>query len=53
MVRTPMMPGAGSLLIKEGDTVLGAVGVSGGRPDEDVACAEAGLASVLGGLRSR
>ena len=52
MIRRPLMPGAGSLLIREGDRVLGAVGVSGGRPDEDVACAEAGLTAVLGERRS-
>jgi uncharacterized protein GlcG (DUF336 family) len=52
MIRRPLMPGAGSLLIREGDRVLGAVGVSGGRPDEDVACAQAGLAAVLGERRS-
>jgi glc operon protein GlcG len=52
MVRRPMMPGAGSLLIRKGDRVLGAVGVSGGRPDEDVACAQAGLSAVAGERRS-
>jgi glc operon protein GlcG len=48
MTRLPLIAGAGSLVIRDGDgVVLGAVGVSGGTPDEDRACAEAGLA-VLG-----
>ena len=33
---------------RDGDKVLGAVGVSGARPDQDRACADAGLAAVLG-----
>jgi uncharacterized protein GlcG (DUF336 family) len=48
MTRLPLIAGAGSLVIRDGDgVVLGAVGVSGGTPDEDRACAQAGLA-VLG-----
>jgi uncharacterized protein GlcG (DUF336 family) len=46
MVRMPMIPGPGSLLIRRGDAVLGAVGVSGALPDQDRTCAEAGLASL-------
>ncbi len=47
MTRLPLIAGAGSLVIRDGDgTVLGAVGVSGGSPDEDRACAEAGLAAL-------
>jgi glc operon protein GlcG len=47
MTRLPLIAGAGSLVIRDGDgTVLGAVGVSGGKPDEDRACAEAGLAAL-------
>jgi uncharacterized protein GlcG (DUF336 family) len=49
MTRLPLIAGAGSLVIRDGEgAVLGAVGVSGGTPDEDRACAEAGL----GALRS-
>jgi glc operon protein GlcG len=49
MTRLPIIAGAGSLVIRDGDgKVLGAVGVSGAKPDEDRACAEAGIA-VLGG----
>jgi glc operon protein GlcG len=46
MVRVPMMPGEGSVLIRRGDRVLGAVGVSGARPEQDRECGEAGLRSV-------
>jgi glc operon protein GlcG len=49
MTRLPLIAGAGSLVIRDGDgAVLGAVGVSGGTPDEDRACAEAGLAALAG-----
>src|SRR3989441_1898571 len=41
LVRLPIVPGLGSVLIKRGDHVLGAVGVSGGRPEQDLECAEA------------
>jgi glc operon protein GlcG len=43
LVRVPMMPGLGSLLIRRAGGVLGAVGVSGGTPEQDKACAQAGL----------
>jgi uncharacterized protein GlcG (DUF336 family) len=47
MTRLPLIAGAGSLVIRDGDgNVLGAVGVSGATPDEDRACAEAGLAAL-------
>ncbi len=47
MARLPLIAGAGSLVIRDGEgVVLGAVGVSGGTPDEDRACAEAGLAAL-------
>ena len=48
MVRVPPVPADGSVVIRDGDRVLGAVGVSGAKPEEDRACAEAGLAAVLG-----
>ena len=44
LTRLPIMPGDGSALIRRGDDILGSVGVSGGRSDEDRVCAEAGLA---------
>lgn len=46
MVRLPLIPGLGSALIKRDGHVLGAVGVSGGRPEQDVECAEAGLGAL-------
>jgi glc operon protein GlcG len=49
MTRLPLIAGGGSLVIRDGDgIVLGAVGVSGGTPDEDRACGEAGLAALSG-----
>ncbi len=42
LVRVPMVPGLGSVLIKRDGMVLGAVGVSGARPEQDLECAEAG-----------
>ena len=46
MVRVPIVPGLGSVLIKRDGQGLGAVGVSGGRPEQDFECAEAGLSSI-------
>jgi glc operon protein GlcG len=46
MVRLPMIPGPGSVLIRRGSAVLGAVGISGALPDQDRACAEAGLSTL-------
>ena len=47
MTRLPLIAGAGSLVIRDGEgNVLGAVGVSGGKPDEDRACCEAGAAAL-------
>jgi uncharacterized protein GlcG (DUF336 family) len=46
MVRVPIVAGLGSVLIKRDGKVLGAVGVSGGRPEQDLECAEAGLSST-------
>jgi uncharacterized protein GlcG (DUF336 family) len=43
MVRVPLIPGPGSALIKEDGNVIGAVGVSGARPEQDLECAEAAL----------
>jgi glc operon protein GlcG len=46
-VREPILAGAGAPLIKRGDTVLGAVAVSGGMvPGQDDECAEAALAAL-------
>jgi uncharacterized protein GlcG (DUF336 family) len=46
MVRVPIVPGLGSVVIKRDGKALGAVGVSGGRPEQDLECAEAGLRST-------
>ena len=45
LVRVPIVPGLGSVLIRRQGRVEGAVGVSGGRPEQDLECAEAGLSS--------
>jgi glc operon protein GlcG len=45
VARTPILAGAGAELILRGDTVLGALAVSGGMmPGQDDECAQAGLA---------
>lgn len=46
LVRQPIMPGLGSVLIRRAGPVLGAVGVSGAAPEQDRDCALAGLASL-------
>ncbi len=46
LARVPLIPGPGSALIKRDGAVIGAVGVSGARPEQDLECAEAGAASV-------
>ena len=43
LVRVPIVPGLGSVLIKRDGQVVGAMGVSGGRPEQDLECAEAAL----------
>jgi glc operon protein GlcG len=47
LVRVPVIPGLGSTLIRRDGRVLGAVGVSGGKPEQDLDCAETGL-RILG-----
>jgi glc operon protein GlcG len=49
LTRLPIIPADGSVVIRDGGAVLGAVGVSGAKPEEDRACAEAGLGAVVGG----
>lgn len=48
LVRLPLIPGQGSILIKQKGKIVGAVGVSGARPEQDLECAEAGLDSLAG-----
>ena len=46
LTRLPIVPGLGSVLVRRGDEVVGAVGVSGGRPDQDLECAESGVSGA-------
>ncbi len=46
MTRLPIIPGAGSVIVRRGGAALGAVGVSGGKPEQDLDCAEAGLRAL-------
>lgn len=49
MTRLPLIASAGSIVVRDGDEgVLGAVGVSGGTPDQDRACCDAGIAAMDG-----
>ena len=49
LARLPVMPGAGSLLIRREGAVLGAAGASGGKPEQDAECVAAGLRAVGAG----
>jgi uncharacterized protein GlcG (DUF336 family) len=46
LTRRPLVPGLGSVLIRSEDGIVGAIGVSGGRPEQDLDCAEAGLKAI-------
>jgi uncharacterized protein GlcG (DUF336 family) len=47
MTRLPLIAAGGSIVVRNGDgIVLGAVGVSGGTPDEDRSCCEAGIGAL-------
>jgi uncharacterized protein GlcG (DUF336 family) len=46
LVRLPIIPGLGSTLVRRDGAVLGAAGVSGGKPEQDLDCAEAGLRAL-------
>jgi uncharacterized protein GlcG (DUF336 family) len=45
LFKTPLVGDTGSLLIRRGGAVLGAIGVSGASPEQETDCATAGLAS--------
>ena len=45
MTRTSLVPGHGSVLLEQDGVVVGAVGVSGAKPEQDLECAEAGAAT--------
>jgi len=49
LVRTPLIPGPGAVLIRASKIVLGAAGASGATGDDDRACVEAGLRAVFPG----
>ena len=49
LVRLPLIPGPGSVLIRSGEGVLGAAGASGASGDDDRVCVEAGLRAVFPG----
>ena len=46
MARTRVVPGPGSVVVTRDQSVVGAVGVSGGKPEQDLECAEAGVSSL-------
>ena len=46
LARTRIVPGPGSVLITRDGEIIGAVGVSGGKPEQDLECAEAGLTAI-------
>ena len=45
----PLIPGPGSVVIRDGEAVLGAAGASRASGDDDRACVEAGLRAVFPG----
>jgi uncharacterized protein GlcG (DUF336 family) len=45
----PILAGAGSMLMRRADTVLGAIAVNGGQPQQNDECAKAGIARLLPG----
>lgn len=46
MARVPIVPGLGSVLVRRNAAVLGAVGASGAKPEQDLDCVEAGLRAL-------
>ncbi len=46
MARTRIVPGPGSLLIQRDGATIGAIGVSGGSPAQDLECAEGGISAL-------
>jgi glc operon protein GlcG len=45
LTRTRLVPGQGSVLLERDGAVVGAIGVSGAKPEQDLECAEAGAAT--------
>jgi glc operon protein GlcG len=50
LTRVPLIPGLGSVILRNGGGVVGAVGVSGATSEQDLECALAGVRAV--GLQS-
>jgi glc operon protein GlcG len=50
LTRLPLIPGLGSVIVRDGGRVVGAVGVSGATSEQDLECALAGVRAV--GLQS-
>lgn len=48
LARRPFVPGLGSVVLRSHDRIVGAIGVSGGRPEEDLEVATAGLDAIPG-----
>ncbi len=48
LVRVPVIPGLGSQLIRRDGAVLGAIGISGGLPEQDLDCADTALKTLAG-----
>jgi len=48
LTRTKLVPGPGSVLLERDGAVVGAIGVSGAKPEQDLDCAEAGLRAIAG-----
>jgi uncharacterized protein GlcG (DUF336 family) len=46
MARTRMVPGPGSLLLHRDGVTVGAIGVSGAKPEQDLECAQAGVRAL-------
>jgi len=45
LTRTRLVPGPGSVLLERDGAFVGAIGVSGAKPEQDLECAEAGAAA--------
>jgi uncharacterized protein GlcG (DUF336 family) len=46
LARVPIVPGLGSVVIRRNGAALGAIGISGGKPEQDLECAEAALKAL-------
>jgi len=46
LARRPLVPGLGSVLVRQDGGMIGAIGVNGVRPEQDLETANAGLAAL-------